>query len=86
MELRYLRDTDLREVYFVVLQNKKPLFAVECKSGEKSISKHIHYFKERTAIPRFYQIHLGTRDYQNKNIRVLPFETFCKEVGKGISF
>ena len=31
MELRYLRDTDKREVDFVVLKNKKPCFAVECK-------------------------------------------------------
>ena len=35
MELRYLRDTDKREVDFVVLKNRKPAFAVECKSGER---------------------------------------------------
>src|SRR3989344_4602966 len=33
-ELRFLRDTDKREVDFVVLKDKKPLFAVECKHGE----------------------------------------------------
>ena len=37
MELRYLRDTDRREVDFVVLKDRKPLFAVECKSGDKAI-------------------------------------------------
>ena len=36
MELRYLRDTDKREVDFAVLQEKKPLFAVECKIVESS--------------------------------------------------
>jgi uncharacterized protein len=36
MELRYLRDTDKREVDFVVLRDRRPLFAVECKSGEKA--------------------------------------------------
>src|SRR5690606_11988080 len=39
MELRYIRDIDKREVDFVVLKNKKPLFAVECKTGEKAVSK-----------------------------------------------
>ena len=37
MELRHLRDTDKREVDFVVLKDGKPVFAVECKSGEKAI-------------------------------------------------
>ena len=38
MELRYIRDTDKREVDFVVLKEGKPEFAVECKLGEKAIS------------------------------------------------
>lgn len=82
MELRYLRDTDGREIDFVVLKNKKPIFAVECKTGERNISSHINYFKERTNIPLFYQVHLGTKDYGDaKNGRVLPFQVFCKEIG-----
>lgn len=40
-ELRFIRDTDKREVDFVVLKNKKPVFAVECKTSDKSISKSI---------------------------------------------
>jgi predicted AAA+ superfamily ATPase len=78
MELRFLRDTDLREIDFVVIQNKKPLFAVECKTGERSLSKHIQYFRERTPIPEYYQVHLGSRDYADGNVRLLPFETFCR--------
>lgn len=79
MELRFIRDTDLREIDFVVLRDKKPLFAVECKTGEGKISPHIKYFRERTDIPVFYQVHLGNADYSDKKIRVLPFETFCRE-------
>ncbi len=78
MELRFLRDTDLREIDFVVLKEKKPLFAVECKTGESHISKHIHYFKNRTEIPKFYQVHLGEKDYTDGVIRVLPFAKFCE--------
>lgn len=82
MELRYLRDTDGREIDFVVLQDKKPIFAVECKSGEKQLSPHIHYFKERTNIPHFYQVHLGTKDFgSSEHGRTLPYLTFCKELG-----
>ncbi|MGA1192540.1 MAG: ATP-binding protein [Bdellovibrionota bacterium] len=82
MELRYLRDTDGREIDFVVLKNKKPLFAVECKSGERELSPHIKYFQERTSIAAFYQVHLGSRSYGTpKTGRVLPFTEFCKDVG-----
>lgn len=81
MELRYLRDTDGREIDFVVMKNKKPLFAVECKSGEKQISKHLAYFKERTPIPAFYQVHLGNAEYGTPETgKVLSFIKFCKEV------
>ena len=80
MELRYLRDTDLREIDFVVLKNKKPLFAVECKTGEKALSPHVKYFSLRVPIPNFYQVHLGEQDYTDHNCRVLPFSTFCREL------
>lgn len=80
MELRFLRDTDKREIDFVILKEGLPLFAVECKTGEKSINPSIFYFKDRTQIPKFYQVHKGTKDYQKKGIRVLPVHTFCKEL------
>ena len=79
-ELRYLRDTDGHEVDFVVLKNKKPLYAVECKTGEGALSRSIPYFRERLDIPEYYQVHLGKKDYGNpKNGRVLPFHIFCIE-------
>ena len=80
MELRFLRDTDKREVDFVVLKNKKPLFAVECKFGDKTLSPSINYFKARTAIPLFYQVHLKTTDVETPSGRILPFTAFCKEL------
>lgn len=82
MELRYIRDTDKREVDFVVLKNKKPLFAVECKVSDKELSPNIKYFKERTNIPKFYQVHLGEKDYGDAKVagRVIPFHKFCTEL------
>jgi hypothetical protein len=80
MELRFLRDTDKREVDFVVLKNRRPLFAIECKSGEKAIGAALHYFAQRTPIPRFYQTHLGTNHFETGKITVLPFIELCKEL------
>lgn len=81
MELRYLRDVDGREVDFVVIKDKKPVFAVECKSGEKELSPSIIYFKERTNIPKFYQVHLGTGQKTINDVKVLPFREFCRIEG-----
>ncbi len=80
MELRFLRDTDKREIDFVVLKDHKPCFAVECKSGERGLNPALHYFKERTAIPLYYQVHMGEKDYLQDGIRVLPVEKFFKEL------
>lgn len=80
MELRYLRDTTGREVDFVVIQDGKPQFAVECKTGEKEVAPALRYFAERTPIPAWYQVHLGERHYQTGAITVLPFARFCREL------
>ena len=80
MELRYLRDIDGKEIDFVVLKNKNPIFAVECKTGEKQISKSIRYFQPRTNIKMYYQVHLGKADYLSEGVRVLPFIKFCQEL------
>jgi hypothetical protein len=80
MELRYLRDTDKREADFVVLKDRKPLFAVECKSGDKAIGPALRYFAARTPIPRFYQTHLGERHFSTGKVTVLPFVRLCEEL------
>ena len=82
MELRFLRDTDKREIDFVVLKDRKPLFAVECKTGERGVNPAIPYFRQRAGIPRFYQVHLGTKDWGDaeRNVRVLPYHVFCNEL------
>lgn len=80
MDLRFLRDTDKREIDFVVLKDNQPLFAVECKTGEKDINPALFYFTERTRIPEFYQVHKGEKDFEKKGVRVLPAHTFCKKL------
>jgi hypothetical protein len=80
MELRYLRDTDKREVDFVVLRGRKPLFAVECEVGEKAVGAATRYFEARTPIPRFFQVHLGERHFETGRVTVLPFLRFCRDL------
>jgi len=84
MTLCYLRDKNKREVDFVVLKNRRPLFAVESKTGDRDVSKHISYFASRTEIPAFFQVHQGVKDYEvrDSRTRVLPFTTFAAEVLK----
>ena len=64
MELRYLKDTRKREIDFVVIKNKKPCFAVECRLKATSISPHIFYFRQRTPIKTFYQVSLEANNRQ----------------------
>jgi predicted AAA+ superfamily ATPase len=79
MELRYLRDTDGREVDFVVLRDGSPEFAVECKRSERPLDKSIPYFMQRTGIPEFYQTHLGEKEsgHAASGGRILPFHSLC---------
>ncbi len=82
MELRYLRDTDRREVDFVVVKNGRPLFAVECQLKDSSPGNALAYFARRTGIPQFYLVHCGTKDYEHATlpVRVSPFQTFVREL------
>jgi predicted AAA+ superfamily ATPase len=79
-ELKFLRDTQGREIDFLVTDKNKPIFAVECKAGEKQLSPHIGYFRTRVDIPYFYQVHLGEKDYEvpEANARVIPFRKFVE--------
>jgi len=81
-ELRYFRDVvSLREIDFIVLQKGKPLFAVECKTGDREISRGLLQFGQRLKIPRLYQVHLGERDFGlESHGRILPFTKFCQEL------
>ncbi|MFN0063752.1 MAG: ATP-binding protein [Myxococcaceae bacterium] len=80
MELRFLRDTDKREVDFVVLKDRKPQFAVECKSGDREVGSAVKYFAARTGIPRFFQVHQGVRHFAQGAVTVVPFARFCAEM------
>lgn len=79
-ELRYFKNViNEKEIDFIVLQKNKPLFAVECKTGEAQLSKALVNDGRRLKIPKLYQVHLKAKDYGHVSTgRVLPFWEFCK--------
>lgn len=83
MELRFVRDAQGRELDFVVLCDGKPEFAVECKSGDRELSRNIAYFAERLPIPFIYQVHLGLKDveFPKHRARILPIVRLAEILG-----
>lgn len=80
-ELRYIRDEKGKEVDFVVLRNRKPLFAVECKLSDTDVSPSLLEFKSKLDIPKWYQVHMGSKTrIISPNFSVLPFEKLCEEL------
>lgn len=74
LELRYFRDTDGREVDFVVVDQGAPILCVECKWSDAPPDRSLRYFKTRFPDCDAWQISaVGTRDYVNdRGIRVAP--------------
>ena len=83
MDLRFVRDSQGRELDFVVVRNNKPEFSVECKMGERQLSRNISYFSQRSNIPLFSQVHMGEKDYEVTDFkaRVLPFAAMSGILG-----
>ena len=75
--LHYLRDVNKREVDFLVTWEKKPWFAVECKTGTRSLNPSLNYFGDRLHIPFLYQVTLEERDdVMDGRVRMMPASKF----------
>jgi uncharacterized protein len=82
MQLCFIKDVEnQKEIDFVVLKNNTPMFAVECKTGEKSLNKNLAFYQGKLDIPKIYQVHLGSKDFglANKGGRVLSLSSLCIE-------
>jgi predicted AAA+ superfamily ATPase len=73
-ELRYFRDTDGREVDFVVTDGKKPILLVECKLGDAPLDPSLRYLRGKFPTADAWQVSLhGSRDHVTpEGIRVAP--------------
>lgn len=82
-ELRFFKDIEGREVDFVVIKNKKPIYFIEVKSSGRDISPHLIYLKRKFPEVAGVQIHLDEKiDYIGDNgILVCPVWKFLNELG-----
>ncbi len=73
-ELRYFRDTDGREVDFVVLVGREPVSFIECKLSDGGIGTGMRYLKQRFPQVDAWQVVARTaRDYLTREgVRVAP--------------
>ncbi len=80
VELQYFRDTDGREVDFLVVERRLPVLCVECKWADAPVDKGLRYFKIRFPECDAWQISaIGAKDYVNTDrIRVAPALTLLK--------
>ena len=78
LELRYFRDTDRREVDFVVVEGRAPQLFVECKWNDAEVDRSLRYLKVRFPKCAAWQISAtGTKDYVTPDgIRVAPAMRF----------
>ncbi len=75
--LYYIRDTEKREVDFLVTINEKPWFAVEAKVGDENLYPPLLYFGEKLSIPHLYQVVLnGKNDCMMEKVRIIPASKF----------
>ena len=74
LELRYFRDTDGREVDFIVTDRRQPVLSVECKWADGRLDKSLRYFKVRFPDCEAWRVSAtGTKDFVTpEGIRVAP--------------
>jgi predicted AAA+ superfamily ATPase len=74
LELRYFRDTDGREVDFVIVERRKPILLVEAKWADAEVDRSLRYLKARFPECDAWQISAtGRRDFVSpEGIRVSP--------------
>jgi predicted AAA+ superfamily ATPase len=80
MELNFYRDRDGREVDFIVTQNTKPIWIIECKSGQKTISPALKNLKQKYPQALAFQLHLGKEDFERDHVRVMPTAKFLSDL------
>jgi predicted AAA+ superfamily ATPase len=78
LDLRYFRDTDGREVDFVVVDRRTPILAVECRLDDSEVSAGLHYLRAKFPTMEGWQIAArGRKDYKTpEGIRVSPAVTW----------
>ena len=82
LELRYFRDTDGREVDFVIVEQRQPRLIVECKWADAEVDKNLRYLKAKFPKTEAWQISVtGRKDFvSGEGIRVAPAIKFLTDL------
>jgi len=82
VELRYFRDVDRREVDFVIVEDDRPVWFIECKTSGRRTNRALRYLKERFPAVEAVQIELvgGADTVTREGIRVRPAVGFLGEL------
>ena len=82
LDLRYFRDTDGREVDFVVVERRQPILMVEAKWGDQDVDRGLRYLKGKfPAAPAWQLSAVGRKDYVTPDgIRVSPALTLLAQL------
>jgi predicted AAA+ superfamily ATPase len=74
LELRYFRDTDGREVDFVIVEGRRPQLLVECKWADAEPDRSLRDLKTRFPAAEAWQLSAtGRNDYLTpEGIRIAP--------------
>ncbi len=82
LELRYFRDSNQREVDFVIIEKRQPLMFIEVKYGSKEISPHLKYLKNK--YPKVRAVQLiekdGVHSFDKNDIELLSVVRFLNEL------
>lgn len=78
LELRYFRDIDGREVDFVVMEDRKPIQLVECKSAGRGVPKGLRYLKQRFPSAEGWQLtaEIGVDRVSDEELRTMSMTKF----------
>ncbi len=81
-DLWYFRDRTGREVDFIVTQSQTPRLAIEARSRQTEVSKHLIFLKRKYPELRAIQVHAkGRREYVNKErVEVLSWRTLLSHL------
>lgn len=78
VELRYFRDIDKREVDFIIVEDSRPLIAIECKNAKGGIHPSLKYFSNKFPDCRCIQLIADCKkEYRDNNgIEVLAAHNY----------
>lgn len=76
-EVNFVRDLEEREIDFMVSIDRKPLFAVEAKYGQKEVSRELLYLKRALGLEQVFVVVMEPDiDYLEQGVRVISASKF----------